>query len=92
MADQPVDYEEALKDPASVFHAPGDVVTAAGLTREQKIEILKRWESDARLLMVATEENMPGGEPQQLDAVLEAMRALEADLDDGGKDTGTKFR
>jgi hypothetical protein len=87
MADQPVDYEEALKDPASVFDAPGDVVTAADLTREQKFEILKRWESDARLLMVANEENMLGGEPHRLDAILEAMRALEAD-----QDTGSKFR
>ncbi|MFW6076674.1 MAG: hypothetical protein ACOC71_02880 [Hyphomicrobiales bacterium] len=92
MADQPVDYEEALKDPAEAFETPGDVVTAAGLTREQKIEILKRWESDARLLMVASEENMPGGEPQQFQAVQEAMRALQADPHEGDKDTGSKFR
>jgi hypothetical protein len=89
MADQPVDYEEALKDPAGVFETPGEVVTAPGLTRQQKIEILKRWEADARLLMVASDENMPEGEQQPLQDVHEAMRALGADPHG---DTGSKVR
>lgn len=92
MADQPIDYKEALKDPGTFFSEPDEVVSATGLTREQKLEILKRWEADARLLMVASEENMPGGEPQQLQAVQEAMRALGADPHQGAKDTGSKFR
>jgi hypothetical protein len=92
MTDQPVDYQEALKDPGRFFAGPDEVVNAAGLTREQKIEILKRWEADARLLMVASDENMPGGEPQQLQAVQEAMRALGVDPHEGPKDTGSKFR
>ncbi len=92
MTDQPVDFEEALKDPASFFDAPQDVVDAAGLERAQRIEILKRWESDARQLMVASDENMPGGEPQQLQAVQNAMRALGGDPHAGPKDTGSKFR
>ena len=92
MADRPVDYHEALKDPGTFFSALGEVVNAAGLTREQKLEILKRWEADARLLMVASEENMSGGEAQQLAAVQEAMRALGADPHEGTKDTGSKFR
>jgi len=89
---EPVDYEKALKDPRKFFDAPGDVAKAAALSREQKIEILKRWEADARLLMVASDENMTGGEPQQLQAVHEAMRALGADPEAGAKDTGSKFR
>ena len=92
MADRPVDYNEALKDPGTFFAAPDEVVSAAGLTREQKLEILKRWEADARLLMVASEENMSGGEAQQLQAVQGAMRALGADPHEGTKDTGSKFR
>ncbi len=79
MADEPIDFEEALKDPASAFDAPGDVVDAAGLEHAQKIEILRRWESDARQLMVASDENMPGGEPQQLQAVQDALRSLGVD-------------
>jgi hypothetical protein len=92
MADHPIDYKEALKDPGTFFSHPDEVVSAAGLTREQKLEILKRWEADARLLMVASEENMQGGEPQQLEAVQKAMRALGADPHQGTKDTGSKFR
>ena len=79
MSDQPVDYEAALKDPASFFDAPQDVVDAAGLDRAQRIEILKRWDSDARQLMTASDENMPGGEHQQLQAVHAALRSLGAD-------------
>lgn len=92
MAEAPFDYEKALKDPRQYFPAPGDVVAAAGLSRDRKIEILKRWETDARLLMVASEENMSGGEPQQLQAVHEALRALGADPEADIQDTGSKFR
>lgn len=92
MADQPVDYEEALKDPASFFDAPDEVVHASGIDETQKVEILKRWESDARLLMTASDENMTGGEHQQLQAVQEALRSLGADPHAGTKDTGSKFR
>ena len=92
MADQPIDYEAALKDPGEFFTAPAEVVKAAGLTREQRIEVLKRWDADARLLMVASEENMAGGEPQQLQEVQEAMRSLGFDPHEGTKDTGSKFR
>ena len=92
MSDQPFDYEKSLKDPGKYFDSPGAVVKADGLTSEQKIEILKCWEADARLLMVASDENMGGGEPQQLQAVHEAMRALGADPHEGNKGTGSKFR
>lgn len=92
MTDQSIDYEEALKDPASFFDAPGDVVHAAGFDGAQKTEILKRWESDARLLMTASDENMTGGEHQQLQAVQEALRSLGSDPHAGANDTGSKFR
>lgn len=88
MTNQPVDFEEALKDPASFFDAPQDVVDAAGLERAQRIEILKRWEMDARQLMAASDENMAGGETQQLQAVHEALRNLGVDPHAGAKDTG----
>ena len=92
MTDQPVSFEEALKDPASFFNAPQEVVDAPGLEPAQRVEILKRWESDARQLMVASDENMPGGEHQQLQAVQEALRSLGVDPHAGAKDTGSKFR
>lgn len=88
----PVDYQEALKDPAACFGSPDEVVDAAGLTAEQKIEILKRWETDARLLMVAEEENMTEGEEAQLARVQEALRRLGADPHTLSVESGSKFR
>lgn len=90
MSDQS-DYKDALKDPASRFGSPGEVLESA-FSREQKVEILKRWESDARQLMAASDENMPGGEPQQLQAIHDALRQLGADPHALSKDAGSKFR
>lgn len=76
-----MDYEQALLDPAGVFAAPGDVCDEPSLTLEQKIRILRRWEYDAREMEVAEEENMLGGEPAMLDAVLEALHRLTSEVD-----------
>ena len=71
-----IDFEKALHDPAGAFAAPGDVVDAEGLTLDQKRQILRQWEIDARELSVAEEENMGGGETQELDRVLDALARL----------------
>lgn len=76
-----VDIEKALLDPSSVFSVPQDVLSAEGLTREQKIEILKRWEYDARELEVATEENMPGSNSSCLQDIINALDELGYDPD-----------
>ena len=55
------DLAEAITSPVSVFDFPLEVVACPGLSRAQKIEILKRWELDARALQRATDENMSGG-------------------------------
>ena len=70
-----------LTDPTLMFKKPQDVVEKEDLTREQKIEILRRWEYDARELQVADEEGMSPDVPQQtlLDAVLKALRSLGAE-------------
>jgi hypothetical protein len=54
-----VDLDKAKLDPASVFHAPKDVLAASGLSIEDKKAILMRWEADAEALLRATEEGMP---------------------------------
>ena len=76
-----IDLEKALLNPSAVFSVPEDVLSAEGLTREQKIEILKRWEYDARELEVATEENMPGSNSSCLDDILKALDELGYDPD-----------
>lgn len=71
-----MDVEKALLDPASVFASPGAVVEDDSLTRDQKVEVLRRWEYDARELEVAEEENMGGGPPDILGEVLDALHRL----------------
>jgi hypothetical protein len=76
-----VDLEKALVNPGSVFKTPEEVLQRNDLSREQKIEILRRWEYDVRQLQVAEEESMAGPQPVSLDAVLNALRALGASSD-----------
>jgi hypothetical protein len=72
----PIDYEQALLDPTHMFDDPAAVLSAPGLTPEQKQEILKRFEFDARELQVAEDENMAGGEASRLAEVEEALASL----------------
>jgi hypothetical protein len=78
-----IDVKNALNNPAAVFERPQDVVGADDLSREQKIEVLRRWEYDAREMQVADEEGMAPADPQPsiLDAILKALRSLGAPAD-----------
>ena len=76
-----VDVEKALLDPGLVFKTPEEVLASNELSREQKINILRRWEYDVRELQVAEEEGMEGPQPVSLDVVLRALRALDAPAD-----------
>ncbi len=74
-----IDLRKAMLDPALVFSGPEDLLKRDGLTREQKIEILRRWKFDAVQLQVAEEENMRSEQPSDiLDRVLQALHALNA--------------
>ena len=74
-----MNIDKAMVSPGSVFATPADVCNSPELTPEQKIEILRRWEYDARELQVAAEENMAGGEEVSLEDVLVALHQLGAD-------------
>ena len=78
-----VDVKKALLNPSAVFHRPQEVVQNKELSREQKIEILRRWEYDSRELQVADEESMtaPQAEAVTLDTILNALRKLDAAAD-----------
>ena len=43
-----IELKRARLVPSSVFASPGEVLRAVGLSRTQKIAILRRWEFDAR--------------------------------------------
>lgn len=73
--------DQARLDPTSVFHAPEDVLVTNDLSREQKIDILRRWEYDARALEVAEEEGMIASQPDILDRVLQALHTLNVGHD-----------
>lgn len=75
-----IDLQKALFDPASVFTHPHEVVTHPELTRDQKIDILRRWAYDAKELETAADENMDGGTEDRLNDILTALHELGAGL------------
>jgi hypothetical protein len=73
------DKKKALTTPSSVFKCPGDVVNSQDLDRAEKTKILKQWELDARLLQVASEEGMSGGEHSLFAEVKKAQKSLHVE-------------
>ncbi len=77
-----IDVKRAMLDPTSVFEEPKEVVANDELTRDQKIEILRRWEYDAHELEVAEEEaGMAVRRPEMFDLVVQALDMLDVDRD-----------
>lgn len=80
-----IDIEKAKLDPSGVFASPKDVLAENDLTRDQKIDILRRWGYDAKELAVAEEENMPASETNNgsalYDEIIQALHALGSTLD-----------
>lgn len=77
----PAEFDRAVQDPASVFAQPEDVLQDEALTREQKVEILRRWEYNASEEAVALEEGMPGDETGLLRRILIALGAVAGPID-----------
>lgn len=75
------DVEQALLDPGSVFGRPEELLEAEGLSTEQRIAILRRWEYDASEVCVAVEEGMPGGNADLVHRILVALEQLGAVVD-----------
>jgi len=73
--------ERARVDPAAVFDDPKDVLAADDLSREEKIEYLRRWRYDAIELNVAADEGMGEESSAILDRVLAALDEIDPDGD-----------
>jgi hypothetical protein len=75
----------ALTDPASTFTSPKNVLLNHELSKEQKIEVLRRWDYDMRDIEVAEEENMQGREnadnAEMHEQILAALHILKAYID-----------
>ncbi len=84
-----LDIKAAKSNPSKFFAAPKDVLMHPGLSREAKIDILRSWEVDARLMSVAEEENMTDGERSHLGAVVSALIALDDERKRPDTETGT---
>ena len=72
-----MDLEKAKLNPAAVFKTPQEIVSSQELAREQKLEILRRWEQDAMSMEVAEEEGMPGPQLKLLQPIRDALHALD---------------
>lgn len=72
-----MDSKNLLSNPSENYAKPEDILHDESLTKKQKIELLRRWEYDARELEVAEEENMAGGPLSQLSDVLKALHSLD---------------
>jgi hypothetical protein len=73
-------FDDMLLDPANAFDSPDQVVTAEQLSREQKVQILRRWDNDSRQLMAAQSEGMTSADSGSvvLKQVQEALATLGA--------------
>ena len=77
-----IDVAKAMLDPTMVFDDPSDVLADKDLTHDQKVEILRRWEYDARELEVAEEEaGMAVLQPEIFDRVVQALHELGVERD-----------
>lgn len=71
-------FDDLVTDVSSHFDAPSDIVDDPALSRDQKIALLQQWGYDLELLLIATEENMPG---DGTGAPAERLRQVHAALD-----------
>ena len=78
-----IDIEKALLNPVAIFKTPQQVIDTNDLSREQKIEVLRRWEYDVREIQVLDDESTTAKETHAvtLDSVLTALRSLGAPVD-----------
>jgi hypothetical protein len=59
---QRAENAQKVENPTTAFDKPSDVVNDNKLSYEEKKEALNTWEQDARQLMTASNEGMPGPE------------------------------
>jgi hypothetical protein len=77
-----IDLDKAKLDPQSVFNTPDEVLSAPGLSPDDKKAILVRWEADVDALLRATGEGMPPSDNRRSPAeLLRAVRGALESLD-----------
>ena len=78
-------FDKALTDVSKQFPRPEDILRARDLSDPQKLALLRQWDTDLRLQMVASEENMtgtaPGATAELMQSVHRAMLRLGYEAD-----------
>lgn len=73
-------FREALTDVSAVFRHPRDILQAQDLSLDEKIALLRQWDADMRLIMIASEENMTaaasGNPAERLREIRDSLRQL----------------
>jgi len=54
--------DQKVENPASHFDKPGEIIKDKALSNEEKKKALNTWEQDARQLVTASNEGMPGSD------------------------------
>jgi hypothetical protein len=62
MVRQTLPKNEKVKSPTTAYDKPHDILKDEELSHHEKKEALNTWEQDARQLMTASNEGMPGAE------------------------------
>ena len=70
--------EEKVEKPHLRFDDPHEVVADPSLSKDEKVKALQSLEQDAMQLSIAAGEGMGGGEPSNLDEVLDAKGSLDS--------------
>lgn len=65
-----------MMNPAVRFKAPEELQHEPGMTKQQKVDILERWEHDELNLAAAVNEGMCGEEPLLLARIADALGVL----------------
>ncbi len=73
-----IELKRARLVPSSMFASPDAVVRSADLSRAQKLQILRRWEFDARRTPCAAAIPSPGDDAGMLTLVRGALAELGA--------------
>ena len=62
MAERTAVAKAKVENPATIFEKPRDIVRDKGLSHDEKTKALNTLEQDARQLMTASNEGMPGSD------------------------------
>ncbi len=69
--------KQALVNPAAVFAEPKEVVVNPTFSRQQKIDVLRRWEHDTRLFEASAKERLTDVSEALLGEILESLHELD---------------